>query len=81
MRGRMRAGRGIGEEQRHVLRARIIAIDPVARARAALDPADNLGGAALAEHIFGEQRHFGKFARRTGGGPGKDAIVHRAASE
>ena len=41
-RGRMRAGGGIGEDQRHVLGAHVAAVDAVGAARAALDPADDL---------------------------------------
>ena len=37
----VRAGCGIGENQRHVFGANIAAIDAVGTARAALNPADN----------------------------------------
>ena len=40
--GELRAGRGIGEQQLHVARAHLAAVDAVGRALAALDAAHHL---------------------------------------
>ena len=45
-RRRMRAGRGVGEQQRDVLGADVAAVDPIGRAGAALDPPRDLAFAA-----------------------------------
>ena len=76
-RRRVGAGRGIGEEQRHVLRAHVLAVDTVGAAGAALDAADDLGLGAV---HFGKQGHFGEVARRARGGAGEDHVFHAGAA-
>ena len=62
-RWRMRAGGGIGKQQRDVLSAGITAIDAVGRARAAFDPAHDFNViAVICRHAFGMDRHFGEIA-------------------
>ena len=82
-RGRARAGRGVGEEQLHVLGADFLAVDAVDRAGLALDAARHLhfvgvveGGRRGAVGIVEEQRHLGGVARRAVAGAGKDHVVH-----
>ena len=60
-RGRMRARRRIGEQQRDVLRAHVAPVDAIRAPRAALDPPHHLGLAAV---DLGQDRHFGEIARR-----------------
>ena len=57
-RRRVRAGRRIRKQQRHVLRAYVAAVDPVGRAGAALDPPRDLAFAAAA---------FARWRRAPGG--------------
>ena len=76
-RGGVGAGRGIGEEERHVLGAHILAVDAIGAAGAALDAADDLG--LLAVH-FGEQRDLGKVAWGAGRGAGEDHVFHAGAA-
>ena len=61
-RGRVRAGGGIGESQRHILGAHVAAVDAIGAARAALDPAGDFQFFAVVVH--GVQHDFGKVARR-----------------
>src|SRR4030095_7904139 len=86
-RGRMRAGRGIGEQQLHVLGAVIQPIDAISGTLAPLDlTADGQLFVFvelrrnLAVGIVEEQRHLGDVARRPGAGAGKDDVVHLAAA-
>ena len=71
--GRMRAGRGVGEQQRDVLGADVAAVDPIGGAGAALDPAGDLDLADRRQRdvagmspalALDQQRHFGEVARR-----------------
>ncbi len=71
--GRVRAGGGVGEEEGDVLGPHVTPVDPVRRARAAFDPADDLGFLAL---TLGQDHDFGEVARRAGGGPGEDHVFH-----
>ena len=81
-RRRMRAGGGIGEQQRDVLGADVAAVDPIGRSRAALDPAGDLALRVLLAAVALEQhRHFGEIARRTRCGAGEDHVVHAAAAQ
>ena len=48
-RRRARAGRGIGEQDLHVARAHLAAVDPIGRAVLALDPARHVEGLVLVE--------------------------------
>jgi hypothetical protein len=66
---RMRAGRGVGEDQRDVLGAHVAAVDAVGAARAALDPADDFE--FLAIRAFGEEHDLGEVARRALAVPAK----------
>ncbi|EGI54243.1 hypothetical protein SUS17_2995 [Sphingomonas sp. S17] len=75
--GRVGAGRGIGEQQRHVLGAHVASVDPIGRARAAFDPADDLGLLALA---LGQDRDLGKVAWRARRGAGEDDVFHARAA-
>ena len=53
----MGAGRGVREQQRHVLGAHVPAVDPIGGAGAALDPARDLAfaaGAAVARLALDE---------------------------
>ena len=81
--GRARAGRGIGEQQLHVARAHVAAIDAIGRARLALDAARDLErlivvelGRRSALVVVERHHHF----RHVAGGPlrgaGEDDIVH-----
>ena len=71
MRGRARAGRGVGEQQLHVARAHLAAVDAIGRARLALDAARHLdrlgiveGGGRAAVGIVEHQADLGDVARR-----------------
>ena len=48
-RGRTRAGRGVGEEELHVARAHLLAVDAIGRARLALDAPRNLDRLGVVE--------------------------------
>ena len=85
----VRAGRGIGEEQRHVLRSHVAAVGAIGAARAALDPADDFqfpAGSSVDRRgdVAGRharvQHHLGKVAARAGGGAREDHILHAAAA-
>ena len=78
-RGRMRAGRGIGEHQRHVLRAHVAAVDAVGATRPALDSASDFE--FLARAIGGMQDDLGEIARRSLRGAGEDHVVHPARAQ
>ena len=78
-RGRMGAGRRIGEDQRDILRPHVAAVDPVGTASAALDPADHFEFGIVVAGI-GEQHHFGEIARRALIGAGEDHVFHAAAA-
>ncbi|EHJ60788.1 hypothetical protein NSU_2170 [Novosphingobium pentaromativorans US6-1] len=81
-RGRMRAGRGVGEDQRHVLGAHVAAVDAIGAARPALDPAHDFKLFALAVDGGGlaGQDDFGEAARGAAGGAGEDHVFHAAAA-
>ncbi len=75
--GRMRTRRRIGEQQRHILGAHIAPVDPVGRARPALDPADDL---AFFARRLDQHRDFGEIARGPRVGTREDDIVHARAA-
>ena len=76
-RRRMRPGRGVGEQQRNVLRAHVTPVDAIRAPRAALDPPHDFGLAAV---DFGQDRHFGEIARGPRIGAGEDDVVHPRAA-
>ena len=81
--GRARAGRGVGEQQLHVARPDVAAIDAIGRSRLALDAARDFEGFVVIELgrrrtllVLERHQHF----RHVAGGPlcgaGEDDIVH-----
>jgi hypothetical protein len=73
----VRAGRRVGEHQRHVLRAHVAAVDAVGAARAALDPAGHHELLAFGVGWRGSTTS----AKSRGGtlrGAGEDHVVHPA---
>ena len=86
-RGRARARRGVGEQQLHVARTHVAAVDAVERAFAAFDAAAyfqflelvKLGGRA-AGRVVQRQRHFADVAGRAAAGAVEDHVVHAAAA-
>jgi len=78
-RGRVRAGRGVGKQQRDVARPDVTPIDPVRRAEPAFDPADDLHRRASGG--VERERHLGKVASGSRRGPGEDHVVHRARAQ
>ncbi len=86
-RRRMRAARLVGEEQLHVARAHLAAVDAVARAGAALDAARHLDlvilvvvAGRVAPRVVEMKRHFGDVARRPRRSAAEDDVVHLAAA-
>ncbi len=86
-RRRARAGRGVLEQQTHVTGPCILAVDPVGRARLALDPPRHLEhvvvvelGGRAAIGIVDEKRDLGAIARRTILAAGEDHVVHGRAA-
>ncbi|KIU01477.1 hypothetical protein QU38_01415, partial [Staphylococcus aureus] len=75
----MRPRRRIGEEQGDVLGADVAAVDPIGRAGAALDPADDFQLVILA-HLVGLDRDFGEIARGASRGAGEDHVFHASAA-
>ena len=82
-RGRARAGRGVGEQELHVARAHLAAVEPVGRALLALDAARDFERFVFVElrgrgavGVVEEQHHLGGVARRAGVGAGEDHVVH-----
>ena len=78
------AGRGVGEQQGDVLGAHVAPVDPVGRARAALDPPGDLAFARAALVVcaaLDQDRDFGEVALRAGCGAGEDDVVHAAAAQ
>jgi hypothetical protein len=82
-RRRTRAGGGVGEQKLHVAGAHVAAVDPVDRARIALDPSRDFQDLAVvhgrrcgAIGIVDRHHHFGVVARGTVAGTGKDHRVH-----
>ena len=83
-RGRMRARRCVGEQQRHVLLPHVLAVEPVGRARAALDPPGDLAlaaGIVVARRAVDQDRHLGEIARRARRGAGEDDVFHAPAAK
>ena len=86
-RGRTGSGGGVGEQQLHVARARLAAIDAIGRAGFALDPAGDLDRLEIVECGRGQaigiveyEADFRDVARRTFAGPGEDHVVHAGAT-
>ncbi len=86
-RARLCARRRIGEQQLHIARPRLAAVDAVNGAGAALDSPHDLDPVAIVDRerriaraVIENERDFGDVGGRTAGGPGKDHIVHRAAA-
>jgi len=84
---RVRAGRGVREQQLHVARAHVVAVDAVAGAAAALDAAADLQlvmlvelGRDLAVEILKRQHDLGDVARRPRGAAAEDNVLHLAAA-
>ena len=82
------ADRGIGEQQLHVARPRLAAVDALGGAAAALDAADDLDVLAVVERkggvaraVVDRQRHLGEVARRAAAGAAKDHVVHLTAAQ
>ena len=78
-----RAGSGVGKEDLDVLRARVLAVHLVDRARLTLNAARNLkhigiveGGRRGALRIVERNHHFGHVARRPLVRTGEDHVVH-----
>ena len=81
--GRARAGRGVGEQELHVAGAHLAAVDPIGRARLALDAAGDLdrlvlveGGGRAAVGVVEQDADLGVVARRALAGAGEDHVVH-----
>src|SRR5271166_5180072 len=75
--GRARAGRSVGEQELHVSRAHLLAVEAIGRARLALDAAGDLdrlvvveGGGRAAIGIVEQKPDFGDVARRALAGAG-----------
>ena len=82
------AGSGIGEQQLHIARPHLAPVDPIGRAAAALDAAQDFdlvsvveGKGRVAGAVVEAQRDLGDVARRPPGGAGEDHIVHGAAAQ
>ncbi len=81
------AGRGVGEQQLHVARPHLLAVDAIGRAAPALDTARHLQhgavgkglGRSLAGIVDG-QLDLGVVARRTARGAGEDHVLHALAA-
>ena len=78
-----RAGGGVLEQDAHVARAHLLAVDAVGRARLALDAARDIErflavelGRGLAVGVVDEDRDLGRGAGGAGGGAGEDHVVH-----
>jgi hypothetical protein len=87
--GRMRAGGRVREQQGDILGPHVPAVDPVGRARAALNPAGYLhlarpGELEIARQVglapLDQQGDFGEVAGGAGGGAGEDHVVHAGAA-
>ena len=85
--GGARAGGGVGEQQVHVARADLAAIEPVDRALRPLDPpADQQlplvapGRGCRARAVVEFDDHLGEVASRPFGAAGEDDVVHLAAA-
>ena len=86
-RGRMRPGRGIGEQHLHIACPHVLAVGLIGAANIAGDASDDFQLIVVIEprgrqpfRVVHGQDHLGKVAGRTGGGPGKNHILHRAAT-
>ena len=82
---RVGAGRGVREEQLHVTRAYLTAVDAVGGALALVDPAHDFQNRIVVERsrraprgIVDRQRHLGVIPRSPPRGAGEDHIVHAA---
>ena len=86
-RGAARARRGIGEQELHVPRPHLPAVDPEGRAGAAADAPRQLKLVAVAQLREGRRRapqmqlDLGQIERRPGGGAGEDHVVHLVAAQ
>ena len=86
-RGRARAGRGVGEEELHVARAHLLAVDAIGRARLALDAPRNLDrlgvverGGRAAVGIVEQEGDFGVVARGALAGAAENDVLHARAA-
>ncbi len=82
-RGRTGAGGGVGEQDLHVTRAHVAAVDAIDRSGLALDTAGDFEQLAVVHRrrrgaigIVDRHRHFGVVARGTVAGAGEDHRVH-----
>jgi hypothetical protein len=87
--GAVRAGRGVGKDQRDILGADVASVGAIGAARAAFDTADDLEfmpfacvGQARNDIAFGiaMDGNLGKIARRALRRAGEDHILHPAAA-
>ena len=86
-RRRTRAGGGVGEQDLHVARAHLAAVDAIGGARLALDAARDVDlvlivecGRRRALGIVDRDRHLGIVARRAVIGAGENDLVHRGGA-
>ena len=86
-RRRARAGRGVGEQELHVARAHLAAVDAIGRALLALDAAgdfDRLGvvewGGRAAVRIVEQENDFRVVARGAPAGAAEDDVLHAGAA-
>ena len=87
-RRRARAGRGVGEQQLHVARAHLAAVEAIERALLALDAARDFQRLVLVElrrrravGVVEEERHLGIVARRARVGAVEDDVVHAGGAQ
>jgi hypothetical protein len=85
--GRMRPGRGVGEQHLDITGADVFGVGFIGGAGVAGDTAHNVQrikvvepGRRKAVAIVDGERDFGKVAGRAGGGPGKNHVFHAAAA-
>ena len=86
-RGRARARGSVGEQELHVARAHLLAVDAVGRAGVALDAPGDLdrlgiveGGRSAAVEIVEQEADLGVVARGAPAGAGEDHVLHAGAA-
>ncbi len=86
--GRARAARGVGEQQLHIARPNLTAIDAIGRAFVTLDPAADLEDLGIIESggrgavgIVENEADLGHVASRPFAAAGEDHIVHICAAQ